>query len=263
MAETIRGKALPTTEGQKRTKKYFILEYAKNRPASASEIANKVHTTPGYVYKVRSQARTPSKDVRGRNGRIFAHGKSYYEYSIMPDTASMLKAPVINHKTGLKQIGCIKDGNPCSCQIHSNGHIIAWPHYTNWKEWLVEKFTAFGWKPQIARFVVDNLKIHILMIEGGVKPLDSSFLPNELYCRADWGLVIVKDNTPEKGVLEMNLSVPDMQSYLGLPEISKRLQVIEQGSVTLNQSYRTIVALLISLEREWQKRNNATNSLEE
>ena len=257
--ENSAGKALPTTQGKKKTKKYFIQEYFKNIPfATALEVANKIHTTPSYVYKVRSQARKPSKDIRGRNGRVFAHGKAYHEWSVMPDTAAMLTAPILNQRTGMKQIG-FKTVNPCSCQIHPNGHIIIWTHSTGWKEWLNKEFIRFGWKENVARFVVEQARFHISSIEAGVKPLDSTLLPRELSLQTEWGAVLVRDNSPEKGVLELKLSIPDMQRYLGLPEISKRLQVIEQGSVTLNQSYRTIVALLISLEREWQNRNNDTD----
>ena len=66
MTENSAGKALPTTQGKKRTKKEFINEYYKNIPfATALEVANKIHTTPSYVWKVLSQARKPSKDIRG------------------------------------------------------------------------------------------------------------------------------------------------------------------------------------------------------
>jgi hypothetical protein len=61
-----------------------------------------------------------------------------------------------------------------------------------------------------------------------------------------------KDNTPEKNVLEVRFSIPRMQHFLGLPEIRKRLAVIEQGSVTLNQTYKTVVALLVTLNRQWE-----------
>lgn len=251
MAETIRGKALPTTEGQKRTKKYFILEYAKNRPASASEIANKLHTTPSYVWKVLSQERNLGKKLRGRNGRIFAHGKSYYGSAVMPDTIAMLQAPVINPRTGMKQIG-YKRVNPCSCQIHPNGRIIIWPHSTGWKEWLTSEFIRLGWSANVARFVVDQAMIQFSSIEAGTKPIDPTFLPEELFIEAEWGVAIVKDNTPEKGVLEVKFDIPKMQHFLGLPEIRKRLQVIEQGSVTLNQTYKTVVALLLSQNNHWE-----------
>jgi len=254
-------KDLLTTKGKKTTKKHFIIAYAKNRPASALEIANKVHTTPNYVWKVLSQARKPSKDIRGRNGRIFAHGKAYYEWTVMPDTATMLNAPVLNQRTGMKQIG-YKTVNPCSCQIHPNGHIIIWPHSSGWKEWLTKEFTRLGWKENVARFVVEQAKFHVNTIEAGIKPCDPTILPQELSIQTEWGAVFARDNSPEKGVIELKLSIPNMKRYLGLPEITKRLQVIEQGSVTLNQSYRTIVALLLSLEREWQKRNQADDMKE-
>jgi hypothetical protein len=228
-----------------------VIESHLNNPQlSAQEIARQFNTTPNYVWKVLSNARKPSKIIRGRNGRIFAHGKVYYEWSVMPDTVAMLKAPVINYKTGMKQIGYIRNGHPCSCQIHVNGHVIVWPHSTGWLEWLIGKFIDFGWKQAVAKYVVDQLRISCSTVEAGVKPRDSSFLPQEFSLETEWGFVLVRDNTPEKGVLEVKLSVPDMQRYLGLPEIKKRLDVIEQGSVTLNQSYKAIVALLVSMENQ-------------
>jgi hypothetical protein len=182
---------------------------------------------------VRSQARKPSKDIRGRNGRIFAHGKSYFGWTVMPDTVALLLAPVLNHRTGMKQIG-YKGVNPCSCQIHPNGRIIIWPHSTGWKEWLTSEFIRLGWSSNVARFVVDQAMIQFSSIEAGTKPIDPTFLPEELFIEAEWGVAIVKDNTPEKGVLEVKFDIPKMQHFLGLPEIRKRLTVIEQGSITLN-----------------------------
>jgi hypothetical protein len=171
----------------------------------------------------------------------------FYEWFVMPKTVSGLNAPVVNAKTGMKQIGSLKSRDPCSCQIHPNGHLIVWIHSSGWREWLIQELTDFGWKQDLSRFVVDQVRLNISVVEGGVKPLDPNFLPSDLCLQTDWGLVLVRDNTPEKGVLELKISVPDMQRFLGLPDIRRRLEVIEQGSMTLNQSYKAIVALLISL----------------
>jgi hypothetical protein len=208
---------------------------------------------------VRSQARTPSKDLRGRNGRIFAHGKAYFGYTVMPDTAALLLAPVSNHRTGMKQVG-YKGVNPCSCQIHPNGRIIIWPHSTGWKEWLTSEFIRLGWSPNVARFVVEQAMIQFSSIEAGAKPIDPTFLPEELSIETEWGVAIVRDNSPEKGVLEVKLDIPKMQHFLGLPEIRKRLAVIEQGSVTLNQTYKTVVALLLSQNNHWENIIKLLNS---
>ena len=98
------------------------MKYHRNNPnASASEIAQKIKTTPNYVWKTLSQARKPSRDVRGRKGRIFAHGKVFYEWWVTPSSAAALRAPVINSRTGMKQIGLKERRDPCSCQIHSKG----------------------------------------------------------------------------------------------------------------------------------------------
>ena len=72
-------------ESKKNTKKAYILEYYKNNPwATASEVARKVKTTQSYVWKVLSNSRKPGKEIRGRKGRIFAHGKVYYEWVVTP-----------------------------------------------------------------------------------------------------------------------------------------------------------------------------------
>jgi hypothetical protein len=246
------GKVLPTTESKVRAKKDFITNYHANNPqVHAKEIAAKIGTSVGYVWKVISQSRKPSKELRGREGRIFAHGKTYYGLAVMPDTAALLLAPIVNQRTGMKQIG-YKKVNPCSCQIHPNGRIIIWPHSTGWKEWLTSEFIRLGWTANIARFVVEQAVIQFSTIEAGAKPIDPTFLPEELFFEAEWGVTIVKDNTPEKGVLEVKFDIPKMQHFLGLPEIRKRLEVIEQGSVTLNQSYKTVVALLLSQNNHWE-----------
>ena len=250
---TTSSKDLPTSQGKKMTKKSYILEYSKNRHVSALEIANKIGSTPSYVFKVRSQVRRESKQLRGRNGRIFAHGKAYYQWSVMHDTVDLLKAPVVNKKTGMKQIGLIENDDPCSCQIHANGRLIVWVHNPGWKDWLLDEFIAFGWKKEVARYVIDNLMVNVSVVEGGVKPLDASFLPEELRVETEWGVVIVRDNTPEKGVLEIKFNIPDMKRYLGLQKIQKQLEVIEHGSVTLNQSYKMVVALLASMDRLWRR----------
>jgi hypothetical protein len=254
-----KGKIPPTMPSKKGTKKEYIQEYAKNRPINAIEIANKLGTSASYVYKVLSETRNEGKKVRGRNGRIFAHGKSYYGWAVMPDTATMLRAPIINSKTGMKQIG-YKRINPCSCQIHPNGRIIIWPHSTSWKEWLMSEFVRYGWTPNISRFVVEQAMIQFSSIEAGTKPIDQSFLPETLFIEAEWGVALVRDNSPEKGVLEVKFYIPKMQQFLGLPEIKKRLAVIEQGSVTLNQAYKTVVALLLQLNNRWEIRSKQEES---
>jgi hypothetical protein len=255
LSEKIRSKALPTSEGKKITKKRYIIEYAKNRPISASEVAKKLDTTTSYVWKVLSQERNLGKKLRGRKGRIFAHGKAWYEWAVMPESFSKLSAPVINPKTGMKQVGFIGRGDPCSCQIHPNGHLIVWTRAVNWKEWLSKELTVFGWSRELAQIVIENLKLNLSQAECGVKPKDSSFLPGECFLETEWGLVVVRDNTPENGVLELKLSVPKLDKFLGLPEIKKTLDSIQQGSMTHIQSHKTMEALLISLYRILQGQN--------
>jgi hypothetical protein len=258
------GKDLPTTKGKKNTKKAYILEYYKNNPwATASEVARKIKTTQSYVWKVLSNARKPSKEIRGRSGRIFAHGKVFYEWYVMPTSVSVLKALVVNARTGMKQVGSLEQGEPCSCQVHANGHLIIWPRLNGWRDWLAEALTSCGWTAELSRLVVEQARINVSVVEGGVKPGDPSFLPKDFYLETEWGAVLVRDDTPEKSVLEVKLSIPDLQRYLGLPDIKKRLEVIEQGSLTHAQSQKAIEALLISLYRLLEQQNRAPSERRE
>lgn len=248
------GKALPTTEGKQNTKKTYIVKYHINNPqAPASEIAEKIQTTPGYVWKTLSEARKPSKDIRGRRGRIFAHGKVWYEYWVVRDWLVVLRAPVVNPRTGMKQVGFSSKGDPCSVQCHSNGHLVIWPRSSGWRDWLAEELSVRGWSRENARVVVDHAQVTVSVVEGGVKPGDPGFLPKDFYLETDWGVVICKDDSPEKSVLELKLSIPKMQSYLGIPDLMKRLEAIEQGSMTVAQRQRAIEALLYALIKLLQK----------
>jgi len=111
----------------------------------------------------------------------------------------------------------------------------------------VEELSVRGWSRENARVMVDHAQLNVSVVEGGVKPGDPGFLPKDLYLETEWGVVICKDDSPEKSVLELKLSIPKMQSYLGIPDLLKRLEVIEQGSMTVAQRQRAIEALLYTL----------------
>lgn len=244
----IEGKALPTTEGKVPSKKELIIRYRRNNPQmSAFDIAEKLKTTPNYVWKVLSKARKSGKVERGRWGRLFAHGKVWYEYWAPRSWLKRLGAPIVNSHSGMRQIGFNRMGDPCSVQIHPNGHLVIWPRRSGWRDWLVEELSLRGWSQENARVVVDHAQLNVSVVEGGVKPGDPSFLPKDFYLETDWGVVICKDNSPEKSVLELKLSIPKMQSYLGIPDLMKRLEVIEHGSMTVAQRQRAIEALLYTL----------------
>jgi hypothetical protein len=159
----------------------------------------------------------------------------------------------------MKQVGSIDLRDPCSCQIHSNGHLIIWPHSSGWREWLIEALTAYGWSNELARLVVEQARLNVTVVEGGVKPGEPNFLPKDIYLETAWGVTLVRDDTPERGVLEVKLSVPDLNRYLGLPDIKKRLEIIEQGSLTHTQSQKAIEALLISLLRVLEKQGQISD----
>lgn len=244
-----------TTKSKVHFKKSLILKYHRNNPKmTASDIAKKVKTSPNYVWKVISEARNPSKDIRGRRGRIFAHGKVFYEWWVAESRLVELAAPVVNPRTGLRQVGFRRNGDPCSCQIHPNGHLIIWPRSCSWRDWLVEEFCCRGWTKENCRVIVDNANLNVCVVEGGIKPRDPGFLPKDFYLETEWGVVLARDNSPERGVLELKMSIPKMQKYLGIREITKKLEVIEQGSITMAQRQRAIEALLYLLWKAHEKK---------
>jgi ABC-type ATPase with predicted acetyltransferase domain len=101
-----------------------------------------------------------------------------------------------------------------------------------------------------------NKKIEQLLEEHG---FDFKFAKSKNYCRSFFSQL----EEQKKGVLEVKLSVPDLNRYLGLPDIKKRLEVIEQGSLTHAQSQKAIEALLISLLRVLETRGLIPNDKKE
>jgi len=211
------------------------------------EIAIKANTSVGYVYKILSEARKVGKVLRGRSGRLFAHGKVWYEYWAPRSWVECLDAPVVNPRTGMVQVGFKSRGDPCSVQIHKNGRIIIWVHSIGWREWLLEELVRRGWREDWARTVAYHSMLNLRVVEAGVKPVTPDFIPKDFYLKTEWGVIICRDDSPEKSVLELRLSIPDMQRYLGLPDIQKRLELIERGMVSIGQRQRTLEALLLKL----------------
>ena len=252
--EALAEKALPTSLSKVATKKDAILKYHVNSPQmTACEIAEKLKTTPSYVWKVLSEARKPSKVERGRSGRLFGHGMLFYEDFVDKRWLADLDAGVVNSRTGMRQIGFKVDGDPCSCQIHINGHFVVFPHSNGWRSWLVDALVKHGWDRGRASLLVDHCQLTVKVAECGVKPLDPSFLPKDLYLETEWGLVVCRDNSPEKGVLELKLSIPKMQTYLGIPDVKKSLELLEQGSLNVAQRLRALEALFYMLIKLLQK----------
>ncbi len=249
-----RGKGLRSTQSKVATKKDAIIKYHINSPQMTTcEIAEKLKTSSSYVWKVLSEARKPGKEIRGRRGRIFAHGKVFYEDFVDMRWLASLSAVVVNPRTGMRQIGFKGSGDPCSCQIHSNGHIVVFPRFSGWRSWLADALVKHGWDYGRARLLVDHCQLTVKVAECGIKPEDPTFLPKDLYLETEWGVVVCRDNSPEKGVLELRLFIPKMQSYLGIPEIRKSLELLEQGSLTTAQRLRALEALFYMLIKLLQK----------
>ena len=104
--KNFRGKTLPKKKSKVLTKKELIVKYRLNNPKMrAFEIAGKVHTTDSYVWKVLSEHRDRGKVERGGWGRIFGHGKVWYEWWVPRGWLDVLDAPVVNARTGMRQVG--------------------------------------------------------------------------------------------------------------------------------------------------------------
>lgn len=252
------GKALPTVKGKVQSKKQLIIKYRLNNPGrTALEVAEKAGTTVNYVYKVLSESRRPGKVERGRSGRIFAHGMIFYEDFVDTRWLADLDAAVVNPRTGMRQIGFKGAGDPCSCQVHMNGHVIIFPRSGGWRPWLAGALAGRGWDRGRADLLVDHCSLTVKAAECGVKPSNPYLLPKDLYLETDWGLVVCRDDSPEKGVLELKVSIPKMQSYLGIPGIKKSLKLLEQGSLTSAQRLRALENLVYMLVKMLQKDKQA------
>jgi hypothetical protein len=211
-------------------------------------------TTAGYV---RNVIWTHGKQVtfeRGRidrsNGLVMSHGLMFYEDQVLPSWVETLQAPIANSRTGMKQLGFLADGDPVSAQFHRNGRVIVFPHSLEWREWLTEELTRRGWDAERASLLTRSLHFVVKTAEGGIRTQEG-FLPKDLIVKTAWGFMMVKDDSPSKNTLEIRLSVPDLERYLGLPEIQKQLAILTQGTMTMQQALRALVFLVNrSLEKE-------------
>lgn len=113
-----------TPNGETRSKLSYIRKLrALNPQMSAKEIAEKAGTTTGYAYNVLSKTRRKSEIERGREdrGNATIHGQCSYQVEVLPEWYNQFDVPIMNAKTGMKQLGFVKYGDPCSCQLHMNG----------------------------------------------------------------------------------------------------------------------------------------------
>lgn len=232
-----------------RSKRQLIVRYHRNSPEmTAKQIASMLKTTEGYVYNVWNK----SEVERPRRDRIFGvggHGRVWYENAVLVRQFKRLRAVVVNSRTGMKQIGFKDRGDPCSCQVHSNGKVIIFPHGLAWRPWLISEFQKAGWDSDLASLVVETTYLVVKELHGAAR-VPKDFLPHDFYAKTDWGVVVVRDTSPYPNTFEMKLIVPDMQKYLGLPEIQQKLKAVEQGSVTMNQALRAILTVLARQNRE-------------
>jgi len=242
-----RGEDSHTDKSEGLTKRQLIIRYHQNSPQiRASEIAQKVKTSVGYVWNVLSDYRKRVSSKRWGSRRLYGgvRGACFYEDAVLPEWYEGLRAPVVNRRSGMKQVGFKGGGDPCSCQFHRNGRVIIFPHALGWQGWLVNELVGCGWGHEKAELLVNNCQFTVKVIEAGVK-VPEGYLPKTLMLKTNWGFMLVKDDSPTKNTLEIKLSVPDLQRYLGLPEIKKDLQLLIQGGLTHSQLLRAVVALLL------------------
>ena len=241
-----------TVKSKEPTKRELIIRYHLNNPRMrANQIAQKAKTSVGYVWNVLSKYKKGMSSERFGSRRLYGgvRGLSFFEDAVLPGWYEELRAPVVNSRTGMKQIGRKSEGDPCSLQIHRNGRVIIFPHAMGWQNWLADKLVEHGWSQSRAKLLVDNCNLTVKIVEAGVK-VPRGLLPNDFLVKTTWGFMLVKDDSPTKNTLEIKISVPDLERYLGLPEIKKDLQLLIQGGLTHGQLLRAMLALLIQDEKK-------------
>ncbi len=246
------GEGSPTARSETKTKSAFIIALKRERPElTALQIANHLRTSQGYVYNILSKHRRHlvssergrSDRLNGLNGLVSAHGLCFYEDQVLPGWVEGLRAGVVNARTGMKQVGFSAAGDPVSAQFHRNGRVILFPRAMGWRDWLIDELSSRGWDRERAALLVQGLRFTVKVAEAGVKT-SAGFLPKDLLLKTCWGFMLVKDDSPSKNTLEIRLSVPDLERYLGLPEIRKELEVLTQGTMTMQQALRALVFLV-------------------
>ncbi len=240
-----------TVKSKERTKRELVIQYYLNNPRmKAREIARKARTSVGYVWNVLSRYKKRMGSERWGSERLYGgvRGVSFFEDAVLPEWYEELRAPVVNSRTGMKQIGRKSRGDPCSLQIHRNGRVIIFAHALGWQDWLVDRLVDCGWAQSRGRLLVDNCRLTVKVLEAGVK-VPKGIIPKDLIVKTAWGFMLVKDDSPTKNTLEVKISVPDLELYLGLPEIRKKLQLLVQGGLTHEQLLRAVFALLIQNEK--------------
>jgi len=243
-----------TFERKERSKRELIIQYYLNNPQmQANQIAEKARTSVGYVWNVLSKYKKGVSSERWGSNRSYGmRGVYFYEDAVLPEWYDQLKAPIVNSRTGMKQIGIKKNGDPCSLQIHRNGRVIIFDHSLGWKEWLVDQLMVFGWDDNQSRLLVDNCKLTLKVIEEGIK-VPEGYLPKDLMVKTAWGFVLVKDDSPTKNTLEIKISIPNMEQYLGLPKIKKDLQLLIKNEITQTLFLKSIADLLRKTQKEATK----------
>jgi len=254
--EAYRGKTNPTGKGKTRKKAELILALKRNNPdLTASEIATIVGTTENYVYKVLSKGKVERWGLNrseSDNRVVGVHGLWFYEDVVLREWYEVLDAPVVNRRTGMKQVGFKERGDPCACQIHKNGRVVVYAFRPGWKRWLREELVRRGWKEGWADLLVSGLRFEAKTIEAHTR-VEGGWLNNKFILKTAFGVFVLRDDSPERNTLELKLSVPDLSKFLGLPEIQKRIEVLERGSVTTLQNLKTLTALLVKMSYDLEE----------
>ena len=85
--------------------------------------------------------------------------------------------------------------------------------------------------------------------------MPEGFLPKDLFLKTEWGVVVVRDDSPTKNTLELKLSVPDLKRFLGLPEIQNELRMLTQGTMAYNQLVRALIPMIMQLKSKLSENN--------
>jgi len=232
-----------TPEGEVSTKKYRIIRLSRNNPDLRSiDIANMVKTSQSYVENVLSEARrsktSPQKIPRGsmgieplekadrdsEAGGLGCHGLDFRICEATPFWYDRLEAPILNERTGMKQIGFLDHDDPCSIQVHRSGKVVVYAHGVGWEGWLFKELMDHGWSEDQAYLVRHNLRrvykeIHVTSERDGKR------LPRGFRLPVPFGMIL-RDESPHENTLEIKILMPKLEEMLRTTEILKNQELI-------------------------------------
>jgi len=139
-----------------------------------------------------------------------------------------LSAPVVNLRTGMKQIGWKVNNDPCSAQLERNGTVRVYPHASQdaWRHWLQREVIRYGWPPDQAKLFNDKLTHTLRNVEfvGPQLPeQEATILPRVVSVPA-MGVTLSVDDTPKPRTLELKIDVQGLERFLQINQIRSTVE---------------------------------------